>query len=119
VKRLIGLAALAAVFLGSTLSVSTPAFANQTVAQSSSMSGSMSGEAGMKAAMDKLHDQMSSMTMSGNPDKDYMAVMKMLLSAMKNVNHAEMTGGKDPSMTKHAKDLEKAFAAPSYGSFGV
>jgi hypothetical protein len=114
-RKAILIAAVAAVTLfGATFAGVTPVSANQVVAQSS-----MAGEDGMKAAMDKLQSEMSAMKMSGNADKDYMATMKMLMSAMKSVNHAEMMGGKDAKMMKHAKDVDSAFKAPNFSGFGV
>jgi methionine-rich copper-binding protein CopC len=113
-KKTLIIAAVVATLLGPTLAVGAPAFANQTIAQSSMMS-----ESGIKAAMDKLHDQMSSMKMSGDTDKDYMATMKILMGAMKSVNAAEMKDGKDPAMMKHAKDASNAFKTETFGGFGV
>lgn len=99
-KKALLTAAIAVAMLGPTLAVATPAFADQTVAQSS-----MAMDPGMKSAMDKLHSQMSTMTPSGDMDKDYASTMHMLMAAMKGVTQAEMKGGQNPKAVQSAKEV--------------
>jgi hypothetical protein len=100
-KKVLAVAALASVLAGSSLAATVPAFADQMSGQSATMS--MDG--GMKAAVDKLHDQMSNMTMSGNTDKDYMSTMKMLGDAMRSITREEMKSGKDAKAKATAKTV--------------
>lgn len=100
-KKVLAVAAFASVLAGSSLIATAPAFADQMSGQSSMMSTG----SGMKAALDKLHDQMSNMTMSGDADKDYMSAMKMLGDAMRSITQAEMKSGKDAKAKATAKTV--------------
>jgi hypothetical protein len=93
-NRLIALGFAALVAGGATL----PASAQ------SSMSNSMSGPTA-ESAMSKLHDDMSAMKSTGNPDKDYLMDLKMLRGAMHTLMMSEMAHGKNAEVkaaTKHA-----------------
>jgi hypothetical protein len=117
VKKALLVAAFAATLCGPTLFTTAPAAATEIIAQSS-----MTVDPMLKSAMDKLHDSMSSMTPSGDTDKDASAFMKMLGTAMKATLQTEMQHGKDPKMKAAAKsEYEKLYGSgtPFFGGFGV
>jgi len=97
-KKALLTAAIAAALCSPMFATSAPAFATETIAQST-----MQTDSGMKSAMDKLHDQMSTMTLSGDTDKDYKSIMKMLGTALKAAAAAEMKNGKDAATKASAK----------------
>ena len=103
-KKALLIAAIAAWSIIPTLA-ETPAFANETIAQSTTQAAPA-----MKAAMDTLRDQISTMVPSGNVDTDYKTSMKMLGTAMKAVVEAEMRNGNNPAMVETAKQVyERVF----------
>ena len=105
-KKALLIAAAAASLCGPTFVASVPASATEIVAQA------MQADTGMKTAIDKLHDQMSAMTPSGDTDKDYKTFMRMLGTAMKSATEAEMKNGKDASTKASAKSTyEKLFGS--------
>ena len=105
-KKALLIAAAAASLCGPTFVASAPAAATEIVAQS------MQTDSGMKAAIDKLHDQMSTMTPSGDTDKDYKSFMRMLGNAMKSATETEMKSGKDAATKASAKSTyEKLFGS--------
>lgn len=113
-KKVLLVAAIAATLCGPTFVASAPAFATQVVAQSA-----MQTDSGMKSAIDKLHDQMSTMTPSGDADKDYKSMMKMLGTAMKSLTEAEMKDGKDAKTKESAKSTYNMLFGGSQNPFFI
>lgn len=116
-KKALLITAIAAALAGPALVAGSPAFAGPIViAQSSEeMTSPLLG------SMETLHKQMSTMKMSGNTDKDYMAYMKMLVGAMKSATKAEMKAGKETKSKESAQQVYKRLfeSNPIDGEFGA
>ena len=84
-----------------------PASAMPAMAASSSMTMPASGM-DMKSMMKDMSDKMSSMTMSGNLDVDFAAMMRMHHQGAIDMAQVELKSGKEPKMKKMAKDIVAA-----------
>lgn len=73
-----------------------------------SMHGGMKGNMDMKSMMKDMNDQMSSMSMSGNPDVDFAMMMRIHHQGAIDMAQAELQAGKDPQMRKMATNVIKA-----------
>ncbi len=114
-KKALLIAAVAATLSLPSFVALAPASAAETVAQSS-MTAS---DSAMKPVMDKLHDQMSTMTSTGNTDKDYASIMKMLGAAMKSASEMEMKMGKDPKAKESAKQVYDRLFGSNQNYFSI
>jgi hypothetical protein len=103
VKKALLITALAASFVAPSVILSAPASAGeQVVAQSAETLDAIQSE------MNFLRQQLAQQkAWSGDTDKDYMAAMKMLHTAMMKITSIEMQNGKDAMMMKNATDSMK------------
>lgn len=67
-----------------------------------------SGGMDMKAMMKDMSDKMSSMPMTGNQDVDFAMMMRIHHQGAIDMAQAELKAGKDPRMTKMARDIISA-----------
>lgn len=85
---------------------SKPAAPMSAMAASSAMSMTMSANGlDMKSMMKDRNDKMSSMSMSGNQDVDFAAMMRMHHQGAIDMAQVELKTGKEPKMLKMAKEI--------------
>ena len=69
------------------------------------MAKSMMQPTDMARSMDRMHEKMTSMSMTGDPDQDFAMMMKIHHEGAVEMAQAELAHGKDPVMRSAAKKI--------------
>lgn len=79
--------------------------AQQPMAMGGSSAGHAMAAGDMKKSMEAMHQQMTSMTMTGDADHDFAMMMRIHHQGALKMAQAELANGKDPEMRKMARNI--------------